>query len=141
VAKTKFEVTCDNPECIQTARALESAQEQLVAIDSAMSKDASPNQLGLVIGQNYMVRTVSQFWVGHVRAIVFDQATKLPAILVLEKATYVLDAGPIMELIEKGVMAEGGEIKGSVLIYMGSVVDVIQWPHALKLKLRNPDNT
>ena len=77
----------------------------------------------LLLGNKFLVRTVTYFCLGEVVAI-HDN------IVQLENASWVADTGRFSETIRHGSLKES-EYVGSMFFNMDSVVDFFPWNHEL----------
>ena len=78
-----------------------------------------------IVGKNYLVRTVTMYWVGRLTAI--DAAE-----MVLSDASWVADTGRFNECLSSGVFGELEHLHGeSVIVGRGALVDATLWKHDL----------
>ncbi len=82
-------------------------------------KEASPYQ----IGQSYLIRTVTFYYIGRVKRVT-------PKELILEDAAWIADTGPFSDALITGSLNEV-EPMGEVIIGRGAVVDAAKWNHPL----------
>ncbi len=77
-----------------------------------------------VLGQAYVVRTVTMIVVGKVVGVVGQ-------FLVLSDAAWVADTGRFTDFLSKGNPNEVEPADGRVFLGLGSIVDVYEWKHSL----------
>ena len=76
------------------------------------------------IGKNYLIRTVTQFHTGKLKAI-YDQE------LVLSDAAWITDTGRFFNFLDKGVAAEIEPFVDDVIISRAAIVDATEFRHEL----------
>jgi hypothetical protein len=76
------------------------------------------------IGNNYLVKTVTNYFIGELSAV-YEQE------LVLEKASWVADMGQYSKCLSAGVLDEVEYFGYPIIVGRGAIVDVVQWWHAL----------
>ena len=86
------------------------------------------NNTPFEVGKAYLIRTVTMAWTGRVTAI-------YPEFLTMEDGAWIADTGRYHEAIAQGVFCEV-EPAGNVIIGIGSIVDAIEWKHALPMKAK-----
>lgn len=77
-----------------------------------------------LLGQNYLIRTVTMYHVGTLTEV-YDQE------LVLEGCSWVADTGRFSNALKTGELSEVEVMPGPVIVGRGAIIDVVQWPHAL----------
>ena len=85
------------------------------------------------IGEAYLFRLVTFFWIGRVQAVT-DQE------IVIKEASWIPDTGRYHEALEKGL--DGGisgdpecePVQGAVVLGRGALIDAVPYPHALPRK-------
>ena len=77
-----------------------------------------------VLGQAYLIRTVTYFYTGRLVAVT-------DADLVLEDAAWIADTGRFATALQTGVLNEVEPYPSSVIVGRGAIVDVCEWLHAL----------
>lgn len=84
-----------------------------------------------VPGSAYLIRTVTMFWLGRVRAVVGD-------FLVLDDAAWIADTGRYHDADSPEKFSEVEPVpKGrAVFVGLGSVVDAQEWPARLALEAK-----
>jgi hypothetical protein len=87
---------------------------------------------GWVIGNNYLIRTVTHIQVGRL-VDVNDKE------VLLENASWVADTGRFSNMLKNGLESESSsEIEsfgdGLVLVGRGAIVDVVEYKHSLPSK-------
>ena len=76
------------------------------------------------IGQSYLVRCVTHYYVGRLIAVG-------PMELTLENASWVADTGRFGECLKKGTLSEVENMPGSVIVGRGAIIDAVHWTHDL----------
>ena len=77
-----------------------------------------------IVGQQYMIRTVTFFYTGLLEAVTDSD-------LVLSKAAWIADTGRWADCLTTGKLNEVEPFAGDVIIPRGVVVDATIWGHAL----------
>ena len=78
----------------------------------------------LKIGENYFVRTVTNYMVGKLEEIV-------GGFLVFSSASWIPDTGRFMDFLKIGEAKEVEPVSGLYRVAIGSIVDVFEWKHNL----------
>lgn len=76
------------------------------------------------VGTAYLIRTVTNFWVGRL-----TQVTACS--LVLVEASWVADTGRFHQAVASGSLSEVEPVPRDVIVSRGSIVDATEWPFAL----------
>lgn len=80
------------------------------------------------VGKAYLVETVTKYWLGKLVRVT-------PGELVLEKAGWVADTGRYNVTLREGLKRRNYEeyepVPGQVIIGRGSIVNAVEWAHAL----------
>lgn len=82
-----------------------------------------------VVGKAYLIRTVTMIQIGRLKWIG-------PKELVLEDASWVADTGRFHDALSNGTLNEIEPFTGDVIIGRGSIVDVCEWKHQVRLLQR-----
>jgi hypothetical protein len=94
-------------------------------VDSKKSAQEYKNlEVPFKVGGKYLIRTVTYFATGQVKAIVGN-------FLVLENAACVFDTGNIAEALAKGVLSEVETVGSEMFINMSAISDAFVWTHNL----------
>lgn len=78
----------------------------------------------LKIGNSYLVRCVTHYYVGRLISITDSD-------LVLEEASWVADTGRFSDCLKNGSLKEVEPFFGEVIVSRGAVVDITIWKHKL----------
>lgn len=77
------------------------------------------------IGQAYLIRSVTMYYIGKLVAV-------LPHELVLENAAWIPDTGRFFNAVTQGTLVEVEPFgPGQVIVGRGSVIDASRWMHAI----------
>ncbi len=82
-----------------------------------------------VIGQSYIVRTVTMYYTGKLEAV-------YPGELVLSEAAWVADTGRWSTALSSGKLAEVEPYPNGCIVSRAAIVDVAPWLHALPRDVR-----
>ena len=82
-----------------------------------------------VIGQSYIVRTVTMYYTGKLEAV-------YPGELVFSEAAWVADTGRWSTALSSGKLAEVEPYPGPCIVSRAAIVDVAPWPHPLPREVR-----
>ena len=77
-----------------------------------------------VVGNSYMIRTVTHYWVGRVAKIVGTQ-------IVLDGASWVSDTGRYGACVSADAIKECEFVGDGVIVNAGAIVDARPWASAL----------
>jgi len=76
------------------------------------------------VGQNYLIRTVTNYYTGQVKSVTdFD--------IVLENAAWIADTGRFHDALKNGTLNELEPFVNDVIISRASIVDMTVWNHPL----------
>lgn len=78
----------------------------------------------LVVGQQYLIRTVTFYYTGKLEAVTDTD-------LVLSNAAWIADTGRFGECLKTGSLNEVEPFVGNVIVSRGVLVDATVWPHKL----------
>lgn len=99
-----------------------------VAAKPATNKETtmqiSENPTPFVVGQCYLIRTVTMIQTGRVVAVTGN-------FLVLEDAAWIAATARFADTLKTGTLGEVEPAEGRVFVGLGSIVDVYEWRHAL----------
>ena len=84
----------------------------------------SANKTPFVVGEKYLIRSVTNYHTGRVKAVVGD-------FLVLENAAWIGSTGRFHNALKTGELSEVEPIIGDAFIAIGAVVDAEEWAHDL----------
>lgn len=84
----------------------------------ALPKDAFP------VGGKFLIRTVTNYWTGEVVAV-------RDGFLILSTAAWIADTGRFSDAAKHGRLNEVEPVGGLVRVAIGSIVDAVEWTHAL----------
>ena len=76
------------------------------------------------IVQTYLIRTVTHYIAGRLRSVGKQE-------LVLEDAAWIADTGRFSDAAKHGRLNEVEPVGGLVRVAIGSIVDAVEWTHAL----------
>lgn len=76
------------------------------------------------VGASYLIRTVTNYWVGKLIEVHGDA-------IVLESASWVADTGRFHQAVSSGSLSEVEPVPRPVIVGRGSIVDATEWPFAL----------
>lgn len=82
------------------------------------------NDTSFVIGEDYLIRTVTLYHVGKVLQITDSD-------LVLTKASWVSCTGRFHECLKSGILEEVEPFVDDVIVSRGAIVDATRWNHKL----------
>lgn len=77
-----------------------------------------------VIGRNYLIRTVTNYYTGKLLEVCDGE-------LVLSEAAWVADTGRFSEALKTGSLKEVEPYPDLVIVSRGAIVDVSRWDHDL----------
>jgi hypothetical protein len=100
-------------------------EKQLVDMDRALT--AEGKTVGYVLGQKYLVRTVTHYYTGKLVALSSTE-------MVLGEAAWIPDTGRFHDCLEKGQLGEIEPYPDAVIVNRGAVVDASVWKHDLPRK-------
>lgn len=83
-----------------------------------------PGFTPFVIGQSYLIRTVTMIYTGRLAALT-------PTDFVLEDAAWIADTGRFATALASGFLEEVEPYPGSVIVSRASYVDASVWKHPL----------
>ena len=78
----------------------------------------------LKIGECYLIRTVTHYYTGRIKAIT-------PNDVLLEEAAWIPDTGRYSDALRTGNLAEVEPYPNEVIVFIGSIVDAAVWKHPL----------
>ena len=85
---------------------------------------------GFKVGKAYLIRTVTNYWTGRLLRIG-------PHELTLGEAAWIADTGRYSQAFSgPDALSEVEPVSGNVIIGRGSVVDAVEWVHALPSVLK-----
>lgn len=78
------------------------------------------------VGQAYLIRLVTHYWVGQLMAVYEHE-------MVLRNASWVADTGRFHTAVETGKMSEIEFVgnKNDVIVGRGALIDAVVWNHKL----------
>ena len=79
-----------------------------------------------LIGKNYLIRTVTHYYLGKLVAV-FDHE------LLLNDASWVASTGRYFSALRDGVLDEVEPCNGPAIIGRGAIVDAVEWKSTLIL--------
>lgn len=82
-----------------------------------------------VIGQSYIVRTVTMYYTGRLEAV-------YPGELVLSDAAWIADTGRWSTALSSGKLAEVEPYPNGCIVSRAAIVDVSPWVHPLPRDVR-----
>ena len=82
------------------------------------------NGTPFVVGQAYLIRTVTMCLTGRVIGVVGQ-------FLIISEAAWIADTGRFNECLSKGTASEVEPANGNVFVGLGGIIDVYEWPHSL----------
>ncbi len=88
------------------------------------SKDCGEKEFPFQVGDKVFIQCVTNFWTGRIFKLGGNFVT-------LEDAAWIADTGRFSQAINNGSLSEVEPIDVPVHINLGSVVDVLEWKHAL----------
>lgn len=98
--------------------------EENKALRNRVSQPTPPSQTPIRIGNNVLIRTVTNYYTGRVAAVDAQE-------ILLDDAAWVADTGRFANALATGVLNEVEPYVGPVVINRGAVVDCCDWQHAL----------
>ena len=93
-------------------------------IEACGGSKIGTQELPFEIGQQYLIRTVTLFHTGRVKAIVGH-------FLILESAAWIADTGRFSECVSKCECGEVEPFKGYVFVNADTIVDATVWSGVL----------
>ena len=97
----------------------------LKALDEPVGEMSIPGAGPWNVGTKYLIRTVTNYWVGELVAV-------YPMEIVLKTAAWVADTGRYTDCLLTGHLSEIEPVlHGHVIIGRGSIDDAVQWLHDL----------
>jgi hypothetical protein len=97
--------------------------KELKGLGGATMNDVG-NPTPFHVGKCYLIRTVTMTWTGQV-------VTTQGGFLVLDSAAWIADTGRYNEAIRDGKLNEVEPVYGQAIVSLGSIVDAVEWKHAL----------
>ena len=95
---------------------LDKVKNALALIGDPVLTTTSPStKKAFVIGESYLIRTVTMYWVGRVKDLVED-------VVFLEEASWIPDTGRFMQAVKNGSFNEVEPV-GEWNVCRGSIVD------------------
>lgn len=82
-----------------------------------------------VVGDAYLIRTVTNYWTGRVERVVGD-------FLVLSDAAWIADTGRYSEATDEAHLKEIEPVNEPVFVGLGSIIDARGWTAALPRKVK-----
>lgn len=76
------------------------------------------------IGKAYLIRTVTLYYTGKIERVT-------PKEIVISDAAWIADTGRFSDALKTGALNEIEPFTDDVIIGRGSVVDAVEWKHAL----------
>ena len=92
----------------------------------ALLKGGNSSETAYKLGQSYLFRTVTHYWVGKIVSIYENE-------VVLENASWVADTGRFSECLSSG-FPENAEYEtaiGKTIVHRAAIVDASEWKHEL----------
>ena len=83
-----------------------------------------PNYSPFVIGESYLIRTVTMIYTGRLKAVT-------PTDFVLEDAAWVADTGRLADALSEGTLLEVEPYPGEAIVSRASYIDASVWKHPL----------
>lgn len=77
-----------------------------------------------VVGQSYLIRTVTHYYTGRLTAV-------NDAELLLSDAAWIADTGRYANSVKSGALSEVEPVEGPLVLSRGAIVDAVEWKHAL----------
>lgn len=115
---------------IKEHQAVNAQIEKAIGCDGVKSSEPDMGKNSpYVIGNKYLIRTVTFFYVGELR-------TEYSGELVLNQCSWVADTGRYSDALSKGEFAEVEKIPKYVIIPKSGIIDVVPWDHALPEKTK-----
>lgn len=100
-------------------------RDLLQMLDAPIVETPAGNPGPWVIGTKYLIRTVTNYWVGELCAV-------YPIELVLKSASWIADTGRYSDCLQVGNFKEVEPVhRGHVIIGRGSIDDAVEWHHQL----------
>ena len=78
----------------------------------------------MVIGEKYLVRTVTMYYTGRLESVTATD-------LVLRDAAWVADTGTFAKCLEEGTPRDVEPFVDKVIVVRDALVDIIPWEHEL----------
>lgn len=88
----------------------------------SMFGDCSPKTGPYRVGEKYLIRTVTHYYIGYIKEI-------HPQELVLSSASWIADTGRYYDALKNGKLNEVEPIIGDAIVGRGAVIDAVVWPH------------
>lgn len=83
-----------------------------------------------ILGESYLIRTVTYHWVGTIEAI-------FPTEIVLKDASWVADTGRFHVALESGFDGNSEiEFAGKAIVHRGAIIDACSWKHSLPVNTK-----
>lgn len=104
--------------------------EKTMAMNKEVKKTSSPaapkatEYLPFVVGETYLFRLVTHYWVGRIVAVTGME-------IVIEDASWVASTGRFSTTIATGALDEVEKVQGRVVLGRGALVDAVEWKHPL----------
>lgn len=76
------------------------------------------------VGKNYLIRTVTLYYTGHLAAIMDND-------LLLTEAAWIVDTGRFSDGLISGVLVEIEPFCDPVIVSRSAIIDATQWRHPL----------
>lgn len=98
--------------------------KQIKEITSVVGPKTLQPKMPLTVGENYFIRTVTNYYTGHLKSITGRWLT-------LDNASWIADTGRFHEFLRDGKCNEYESFVDDVHVPIGSVVDITPWKHSL----------